>query len=410
MTADLSAVEARRIALSAQGFGRSLPAGRPGSAHVRRAASRLGAIQIDPINVLVRSHYIPVFSRIGPYSTSLFDRLAFKEGALFEYIGHAASYLPIELHPLVRWRMTGYWAKQWSETKASIERRRPGYVETVEREIAERGPLAFSDLTDQGKREKVPTKYADSSIAWWTWSDGKDVLEGLFGTGRLAVAGRRGAERLYDFSDRVIPEKVRAIRTPAEEDAKRALVGIAARALGVATLRDLADYFRLPVAETRARARELVEEGALRVVGVEGWKDKAYLHAEAKASPVEARALLSPFDSLIWERRRTERLFGFPYRIEIYVPEAKRQHGYYVLPFLLGDALVARADLKADRKRGTLLVPGAFAEPGHDARRTATELSEALRAVASWLSLGRIEVGERGDLSSRLAKAVRSAP
>jgi uncharacterized protein len=230
--ADLSVVEARRIALSAQGLAGPWATGRIGPSRVRRVAARIGAIQIDSVNVLVRSHYIPAFSRLGPYQTQVFDRLAFERRAFFEYWGHASSFLPIELHPLVRWRMARFAEKEWNRLRARIERDRPGYVEAIEREIAERGALSFSDLTDPGRRERVQTKYADSTIAWWRWAHGKDVLEGLFATGRLAIAGRRGFERLYDLSERVIPEEVRAVPTPSEEEATRGLVRIAARARG----------------------------------------------------------------------------------------------------------------------------------------------------------------------------------
>jgi uncharacterized protein YcaQ len=396
------------MAISAQGLAGPRPTGRAGLPQLRKVASRLGAIQVDSVNVLIRSQYLPMFSRLGPYPKRSLDRLAGERRALFEYLGHAASLLPIELHPLLRWRMDLFADKQWSGLRARIESDRPGYVAAIEREVAERGPLAFSDLTDPGRRERVATKYADSTIAWWRWSHGKDVLEGLFRIGRLAVAGRSGGfERLYDLSERVIPDEVRAAPTPPEAEAKRALVRIAARALGVATVRDLADYFRLSVAETRARVWELVDEGVLRPARVEGWRDQAFVDPDARAPESEARALVSPFDSLVWDRARTECLFGFRYRIEIYVPEAKRQHGYYVLPFLLGEALAARVDLKADRSRGALLVPGAFVEPGSDPGLVASELAGHLGAVASWLALDRIEVGTRGELARRLAKAVK---
>ncbi len=402
---DLSAGEARRIALSAQGFAAAPTKGSVGVTHLRRLAARLGAIQIDSVNVLVRSHYLPAYSRLGPYSMRLFDKFAYERRGMFEYWGHAASLLPIELHPLMRWRMDKN-AEEFERFRAIIEGRRPGYVKSIEREIAQRGPLAFGDLADPGRLEKVKTKYAESSIAWWRWADGKSVLESLFDMGRVAVAGRRNFERLYDFAERVIPEEILALPTPSEEDARRALVGIASRALGVATLRDLADYFRLPMAETRARAAELVEQGGLLPARVEGWTDPAYLSAGTKAPAIEAHSLVSPFDSLVWNRARAERLFGFHYRIEIYVPEPKRVHGYYVLPFLLGDTLVARVDLKADRKSGALLVPGAFLEHGNNGRHVVGELATELRRMADWLALDQIRVGDRGDLAPQLARAL----
>lgn len=409
--ADLSAAEARRVALNAQGLSKPWSNGRVTApapiqpAKVRRLVARLGALQLDSVNVLVRAHYMPLFSRLGPYPTTLLDRLAVQRRALFEYWGHAASLLPIELHPLFRWRMARLEAKRWDGVRTRIERERPGYVDTILREVAERGPLTLADLADQGRRERVQSRYAESTTAWWQWSDGKETLEGLFEIGRLAVAGRRGFERVYDLPERVIPEQVRLAPTPSEVDAKRSLVRIAAAALGVATANDIADYFRLPVAETKARARELVEDGVLRPVRVEGWRDPAFLDSDAKESRAEARTLLSPFDPMVWDRDRTERLFGFRYRIEIYVPQSKRVHGYYVLPFLLGDAVVARVDLKADRQHRTLVVAAAHLEPGNEPRMVAEELSQHLRYVASWLALERIEIGNQGDLAGHLSNA-----
>jgi hypothetical protein len=406
---ELSGAEARRIALAAQRFGRPRPAGPPHLGHVRRLVAALGAVQIDAVNVLVRSHYLPTFSRLGPYPRELLDRLTYRRRAAFEYWGHAASVLPIELHPTLRYRMARHAQdKHWVAVRQRIERERPGYLAAVEQEVAQRGPVAFTDLDDPARRVKAPTKYAESSLRWYRWSDGKTVLEGLFSEGRLAVAGRRGFERLYDLPERVIPAEVLAAPTPTEDDARRELVRRAAAALGVATVRDIADYFRLPMAATRARLRDLVDAGALRLAQVEGWPEPAYLHPDADGRPVQARALLSPFDSLIWERARTERLFGFRPSFELYVKPQLRRYGYYVLPFLLGDAIVARVDLKADQRRRVLLVPGAFGEPGAPARTVAGELTAELRALAGWLELERIEVADRGDLAGALREACRS--
>jgi uncharacterized protein YcaQ len=405
----LSADEARRIALRAQGFGAPRPRAAKGAdlGHVRRLVRRLGAVQIDAVNVLVRSHHLPAFSRIGPYPLGGIDRLAFRRKAMFEYWGHAASFLPIELHPALRWRMDRHATHEhWARVRARLDRERPGYVDAVLREITERGPLTFTDLTDPGRLEKVKTKYADSTLLWWRWADGKTVLEGLFDAGRVAVAGRRRFERLYDLTERVIPDDVLALPTPPVEDAQRQLVAHSARALGVATIRDLADYFRLASAVTRARVRELVERGDLQPATIEGWTDAAYLDPSAPATAVDARALLSPFDSLVWARPRSERLFAFTHSFELYVPEAKRRFGYYVLPFLLGEHLVGRVDLKADRAGNALLVQGAFAEPGTTARAVVGELTGALRELAAWLELDRVQVGTRGDLAPALRRAL----
>jgi hypothetical protein len=403
---ELSPVDARRIALRAQRFGATLPRGKPNAAHLRGMVQALGAIQLDAVNVLVRSHYLPLYSRLGPYPRQLLDRLTYQRREAFEYWAHAASIVPIELQPALRWRMAGYAAnKHWAALQTRIERERPGYVTAVLKEITKRGPLAFGDLSDPARREKVPTKYAESSLLWYRWSDGKSVLEGLFDSGELAAADRRGFERRYDLPERVIPPDIRAQPTPSEQDGQRTLVLQAAATLGVATVKDIADYFRLPVAATRARLRELVDQGAVQPARVECWAEPTFLHPEATADAVSARALLSPFDSLIWERARTQRLFGFRYLFELYVKAPDRRYGYYVLPFLLGDQLVARVDLRADQASRTLQALGAYVEPGAPVKKVAAELARELRDMASWLELDAVEVADRGDLATELRRA-----
>ena len=406
---DVSAAEARTIALTAQGFGR--PRGDLEEAvagGVLQVAADLGAVQIDAVNVLIRSHYLPFYSRLGSYDRDLLDDLCYRRHALFEYPGHAASFLPADLHPALRWRMAGYAAhKNWAAFRARVEGERPGYLAAVEAEIADRGPLAYTELADQGRRDKqsVATTYAESSLLWYRWSDGKSALEWLHLTGRLAIAGRRGFEPRYDLAERVIAPEVLAVPTPPAADGQRQLVLTAMRALGVAAVRDVADYFRMPVAVTRARLRELLDTGDIEQASVAGWPGEAYLYpAAASAAPVQARALLSPFDSLIWERERTRRLFGFEHVFELYVKPARRRYGYYVLPFLLGDRLVARVDLKADRAAGTLLVQAAHLEPGASPASVAPALAAELRALATWLSLDTIEVRNHGDLAAILRR------
>lgn len=404
---DLSSAEARGVALRAQRLGRPRPRGGVKPRDLEALVSSLGAVQLDAVNVLVRSHYLAVYSRLGPYPMPWLDRLVYERRAAFEYWGHAASILPIELHAAMRWRMRGYADnRHWRAFQARLERERPGYLTAIEQEILERGPIAFGDLSDPARREKTQTRYAQSTLLWYRWSDGKSALEGLFDAGRMAVAGRRGFERLYDLAARVIPPEVMSLPTPEQDDAQRALVLHAAGALGVATARDLADYFRLPAVATRARLRELVDNGGVHPACVEGWTDAAYLHPGASSARVDTRALLSPFDSLLWERDRTDRLFGFRHSFELYVKAQNRRYGYYVLPFLLGDTLVGRVDLKANREGRTLLVLGAFAEPSVPVPVVAGQLADELKELASWLELDAIEVMDRGDLARHLRKAL----
>lgn len=349
---------------------------------------RLGAVQIDAVNVLVRAQYLPFFSRLGPYDPRVLDRLTYERGEAFEYDAHAASIVDGSLHADLRWRMGVHAVnKHWRAMHERVQRDRPGYVEEVIDQIRRRGPLAFNDLEEPGRRANVSTKYAESTILWGVWADGKAVLEALFHDGRLAVAGRRQFERLYDLPERVLAPAVLDAPTPAADEAQRNLLRRASSALGVATIRDLADYFRLPIATTKARVAELVDGGGLQPVQVEGWSEPAYLSAGATPKPVRAAALLGPFDSLLWERARNRRLFGFEHSFEIYVPAAKRKYGYYVCPFLLGERIVARVDLKADRKSGRLLVQSRHLEPGAAPAEVNGPLDAELEAMAEWLGL-----------------------
>jgi uncharacterized protein YcaQ len=394
----LSAAEARRVALAAQGFSDGRPATPDGRA-LRRVLKQVGLVQIDSVNVLARGHYLTLFGRLGPYPLELVDNAAwYAPRRLFEYWGHEASLLPVATQPLLRWRMKRAHDDAWGSMKR-VARDRPDLVERVLAEVADRGPMAASEMEEEGPRRGEP---------WWSWSDTKRAFEFLFWSGLITSARRRRFERLYDLSERVLPREVISTPTPAPDDAQRELVRIASRSLGVAAERDLRDYFRLPLADTRARLAELVEAGELRPVAVEGWSTPAYLwHETAVPRQVHGRALIGPFDSLIWERSRVERLFGFRYRIEIYVPAPKRVHGYYVLPFLLGDRLVGRVDLKADRAAGELRVRAAHGEPDAPAE-TAAALTEELRAMAGWLGLERVRVESRGGLARVLRNALRA--
>jgi uncharacterized protein YcaQ len=401
VTPDLSAAAARRIALAAQGFADPAPRGTPDIRALRRVLGRIGLLQIDSVNVLVRSQYLPLFSRLGPYPAALLDRAAYARRGreLFEYWGHEASLLPVVTQPLLRWRMERAASDAWDRIRR-IQREQPGLVERVRDLVAERGPVGAGDLAERRAVRAGP---------WWDWDDTKTALEWLFYRGEITTASRRGFERLYDLTERVLPAAVLATPTPDPAEARRGLVRIAARALGVATEKDLRDYFRLGPADARAAVTALVEDGLLRPVTVEGWGRPAYLDPAARLPRrVRAATLLSPFDSLVWERSRAERLWGFRYRLEIYTPSHKRVHGYYVLPFLLGEHLVARADLKADRAAGVLRVPGVHLEDGHAAEEVAAALAPALHRLARWLGLDGVDVPAGGDLAVPLSRALAS--
>ena len=398
----LSIAQARRIALAAQmAPGASRLKSLPGPAAIVKLIEKLNLLQIDSVNVLSRSHYLPVFSRLGAYDRAILDDLTFspRRRRFFEYWAHEASFLPLEHYPLFRWRMDA--ARQGEgiyKGLAEFARNQPHYIAAILEEIRNRGPLTVRDLPDPGKR--LP--------GWWGWSPGKVALEYLFWTGEVTAATRRNFERLYDLTDRVIPPEI--FRTPqmTRADAVRELMRLSARALGIATAADLRDYFRLPLADARQALAELVEADALEEVAVETWRNPAYL---IKATPVlrkspSCASLLSPFDPLVWERSRTERLFGFSYRIEIYTPAPRRRHGYYVLPFLFGDRFAARLCLKADRAASTLMINTAHAEPGIDPTATVEALARELALLMRFLGLAELRVKRKGDLAVPLRKAI----
>lgn len=398
---NLSAAEARRLALAAQGFAKPRPDGPADWRSLRRVVKNLGLLQIDSVNVLVRAHYLPLFSRLGHYARPEFDAKAYRPretASLFEYWAHEASLLPVECQPLLRWRMERARRHEGIYSQlARFARERPEFVEAVLAEITARGPLAAAELSQGGS----------GNGGWWGWHDGKFALEYLFWAGLVTTAARRGTfERVYDLPERVLPRRILDLPTPGEPDAHRELVRMAASALGIATAADLRDYFRLAPRETARAIEELAEAGELVPATVEGWRQPAYLDPNARIPRrVEARALLAPFDPLVWERARTERLFGFRYRLEIYTPGPKRIHGYYVLPFLLGDRLLARVDLKADRANGALLVHAAHGEPDIERGAVAEALLPELRLLATWLGLERVRIGNRGDLVQHLGAA-----
>jgi uncharacterized protein len=399
MKEKISLAMARRIALAAQGFADPRPGSTPDRRHLARVLARTGLLQIDSVSAVVRAHYMPLYSRLGPYPLALLDNAAVtRKRKLFEYWAHEASFLPVETYPLMRWRMErAERGEEMYNGLAKWGRERAAYIEDIYREVVERGPIAASALEGQ-----------KGSGGWWGWSDAKHAFEWLFWAGRITTASRRGFERLYDLPERVLPPATLALPVPSPEDAHRELLRISARAHGVATAGDLRDYFRLSPADIKGRIEELVDAGDLLPVTVEGWSKPAYLHRNARfPRKIEARALLAPFDPVVFERARTERLFDFRYRIEIYTPAEKRQYGYYVLPFLLGERIVARIDLKADRPAGVLRVHAAYAEPGAPPQ-TAAELFEELQLMQGWLGLERIEVTPAGDLGQPLADIAAS--
>jgi hypothetical protein len=390
------------MALAAQGLATPRPDGRVDLRHLRRVFSRVGAVQIDPINVVERAPHLTLFARLGPHDRDLLWRAYNEKHELMEYWAHAACFLPVDAYPLFRHRMEA--ERPWRAVRL-LEEKRPGYVEALFEEVRRRGPLAATELEEPGERE---TPYWGNMGTGWT--AGKLALEWLFVTGRLVVGERRGLVRRYDLPERAIPrEHLEAPALPRAE-AQRALLLRAARSLGVGTAADLLAYYMIRGPEARRAVEGLAAEGALERVAVEGWRDPAFRHPEAEAPRrAEAVALLCPFDSLIWDRGRTERLFGFHYRIGIYTPAAQRTHGYYVLPFLLGERLAARVDLKADRRRGVLMVPGAFLEPGEEAAVVAPVLAGEIATMAGWLGLTGVEVADRGGLAGPLRRALRAA-
>lgn len=403
----LSAALARRIALGAQGFADPRPTTRIDARQLRRTIARLGVLQLDSVNVFCRTHYMPLFSRLGPYPRELLDTLAaHTEGSLrrrelVEYWAHEASLVPMELWPLFRWRMEQAEGHAWKGVR-ELAARRPELLSDVLGLVERDGPIRAGE-TGIERPARTPGQM-------WNWHDGKIALEYLFWSGKITAARRVNFERHYDVPARVVPQAILDRPPLHHDDAQRELVRISAAALGVATEPDLRDYFRLPHTDSKSRVAELVEAGELQPVSVEGWDAPAYLWPDARRPRrVAARALLSPFDPLVWFRQRTERIFGFHYRIEIYTPAPQRRYGYYVLPFLLGDRLVARVDLKSDRQAGVLLVQGSFLEDGHDPHYVAGELAAELHTTATWLGLDGVHVKPHGDLSRELDAAVRAS-
>ena len=400
--------DARRIALAAQGFDRPRPRGRISATHLRRTLQRLGLVQIDYVNVLVPAHYLVLYSRLGPYDRSLLHEVIYRRRDFTEQWAHEASIVPVATWPLLRHRMEVHRVRPYGfET---FLKKQPAYVDWVVVQVRARGPLTADDLAELGApTEKLRASVARRIEGAWHGSVPRAVLEAHFGRGVLAVAERRANfARVYDLVERVLPAEHHS-HVVAREEAQRELLLLAARAHGIGTAADLADYYRMPVSQARPRLTELLAARKLRGVQVEGWREPAYLHPEARLPRrIDTAALLAPFDPVIWYRPRAARLFNFDYRVEIFVPKPKRKWGYYVLPFLLGDRIAARVDLRAERTERRLLVPAAYLEPGTEPGAIAAALATELRLLARWLHLDSISVERRGNFARPLAAAVRA--
>ncbi|MGI9624379.1 MAG: winged helix-turn-helix domain-containing protein [Acidimicrobiales bacterium] len=396
---ELSIGQARRLALGAQGFAEKRPAGRVDRRHLRRTMDRLQLIQLDSVPVVVRTQYLPLFSRLGPYRPEQLNEIAYSHDEWFEAWAHEASLLPVEAEPLLRWHKR---RSSEGDTWSGLYRlacEEPAYVESVLDEISDRGPLLTSELSDPRPR----------AGEWWgSRSLGQLAVDWLFRIGAIGVRRSPGFEKSFDLIERIVPAEILAERTPTDVDAMKELICRSSKAHGVGTANDIVDYFRLPIKEAKALIPELVEDGRLLPASVEGWDKPAFLHPEAVLPrQVRARALLSPFDPVCWYRDRALRLFDFHYRLEIYVPKKKRVYGYYVLPFLMGDRLAGRFDLKTHRDRGVLEVVGSYCEDGEDPGEVAPAAAQELLALATLVGVDSVSVNKRGNLSGPLNAALK---
>jgi uncharacterized protein len=396
----LTAAQARRIAVAAQGFAEPKPRGPVTRAHLRRLLSRIQVLQLDSVSVAVRAHYAPVFSRLGPYDPEVVDRAAWSHSArsprlLIEYWAHEAALMSVDDWPLLRWRMREYAHGRW---RTEVVKKKQQLADDIVAVVAELGPLTAGQI-----EAHVGEEHRGKKGPWWDRSDTKWVTEALFSAGVLTTATRVGFARHYDLTERVLPPDIVA-REVDDDEAIRELTLRAATALGVGTEGDIRDYFRLSPKIVKPAIAKLVADGELEPVEVDGWTAPAYLRAgQIVPRGDRGTALLCPFDPLIFFRPRMQRLFDFHYRIEIYVPAAKRQYGYYVWPFLLDGQLVGRVDLKAERTRDALQVVGAFAEPEQDKSRVAKALAAELKTMATWLGLAKVSVAKKGDLAEALS-------
>ncbi|MCC9656269.1 winged helix-turn-helix domain-containing protein [Rhodopirellula halodulae] len=390
-TRQFSIEQTRRIALASQGFRDKRPTGPVTARHFRRALDRMQVLQLDSVNVVCRSHFLPMFSRLGNYDREKLDTWLWRSGENLEYVGHEASITPVSTRPLLAHRFE---ENRWG--RAKIEEEHPEYVQQVLEEVRQVGAISVRDLSNPGQKTGT----------WWGGSIGKRTLEWLYTTGRINICHRdRSFVSHYDVPERLIPEPVRSIEPMARRDAQKQLLLIGAKAHGIGTATDLADYFRIRMPEARPLLKELVDEQRLQLVTVDGWEEDAYwIPGTSCPKSISVNTLLTPFDPVVWFRPRAKRLFGFDYKIEIYTPESKRKYGYYVLPYLLNDRLAGRVDVKADRASGTLLAKACFHEPDEHPGEVADSLAIALRELASFLGLNEIRVGRRGNLSRYLPR------
>lgn len=383
---------ARRIALGAQGFGRPRAEGRVDVRHFRRVMDTIGLVQLDSVNVCVRSHYMPFYSRIGPYDQDALDLWLNESGENFEYWAHAAAAMPVEKYPLWRWKMDE--GRSWRRAEAILENH-PGLLEDVKIQVHERGPLTVSDL-DAPKQRNDP---------WWGYGPGKVALEVLFASGDIAALRTKNFGRLYDAPARMIDAEALTASPIAKEEAYRLLLREAVTHVGIGTVHDIADYFRLGMSRSAKTLEQMSAAGEILEVHITGWNGAVYMDPHAvRPRTIVGTTLLTPFDPVTWYRERALRLFGFDYRIEIYVPEEKRMYGYYTLPLLLDGELVGRVDLKADRRAGVLLVRSAWREQGTDPTRVAASLASELETFARWLGLASIDIGSRGNAVEELSQ------
>ena len=391
---------ARRVALGAQGFADSRPSGRVDRRHLRRVMNRMQVVQLDSIPVVARTQYMPFHSRLGPYDMTRFDDLAYNSGDWFEAWSHEASILPVETEPFIRWTWDRARDGHTWKSLREVALREPQYVQAVLEEVRERGAVTGGTLFD-------PRPLPDDGSGWWHRSLGVLALDWLFRIGELGIRRQGNFEKVFSPIEDIVPEHVRSQPTPSVDEAQKHLARIAVGTLGVGTAADIADYFRLPIREIRAALDALVEDGSVVPATVDGWTKPAFADPEARIPrTITGSTVLSPFDPVVWNRERAERLWGFEYKIEIYTPAAKRRYGYYVLPVMVDGDLVARMDVKTDREADVLRIKSCFAEEGHVNAQTAERVAEAVRDLRSFVGSSSIEVEKRGDLASLLSEQI----